>query len=50
MTDFPDGGPLVPLILLILVVFIPGAFLLVRWFRVVGNDDDFNTGDMKVDR
>jgi hypothetical protein len=39
---------LVPLILLILVVFIPGAFLLVRWFRVVGNDDDFNTGDMKV--
>jgi hypothetical protein len=35
--------------LLILVFVIPGIFLFARWFTIIGsNDEDFNTGDMKV--
>jgi hypothetical protein len=39
---------LVPLILLILVVFITGLFLYVRWLTIVGDVVMINTGDMKV--
>jgi hypothetical protein len=35
-------------ILLILVFVIPGAFLFVRWFSIIGNNEMINTGDMKV--
>jgi hypothetical protein len=41
---------LVPPILLILVVFIPGLFLFVRWFAILGVDElnNINAGDTKV--